>query len=163
MCGESENLVGGVALQAPDDVAVGQSPDSAAGEVGHGMVRGSRRRMRISTIRCRARLAWRSPPRDSRCRFVLPEEAGIGATPHRAANCAWVAIRCGLSPTGSSRVAGTRGPIPWVASRAGLSQRAICSSGTERTYHGRRRQADPGRFIPIEYETMMKPALTVAA
>ncbi len=34
---------------------------------------------------------------------------------------------------------------------------------TERTYHRRRRQARLGRLTPIEYETMMKPAVTLAA
>ncbi|MFF0991204.1 hypothetical protein ACFYE1_15155 [Kocuria sp. CPCC 205315] len=34
---------------------------------------------------------------------------------------------------------------------------------TERTYYRRRRQARLGRLTPIEYETMMKPAVTLAA
>lgn len=34
---------------------------------------------------------------------------------------------------------------------------------TQRTYHRRRRQARLGRLTPIEYETMMKPAVTLAA
>ena len=34
---------------------------------------------------------------------------------------------------------------------------------TERTYHRRRRQARLGRLTPIEYETMMKPAVTLPA
>uniref|UniRef100_UPI0011AA76E1 DDE-type integrase/transposase/recombinase n=1 Tax=Kocuria rosea TaxID=1275 RepID=UPI0011AA76E1 len=34
---------------------------------------------------------------------------------------------------------------------------------TERTYHRRRRQARLERLTPIEYETMMKPAVTLAA
>ena len=37
-------------------------------------------------MRYSAALAWRSPPRLSRWRLVLPEGAGIGFTPHRAAN-----------------------------------------------------------------------------
>ena len=34
---------------------------------------------------------------------------------------------------------------------------------TERTYHRRRRQARLGRLTPIEYETMMNSAVTLAA
>ena len=34
---------------------------------------------------------------------------------------------------------------------------------TERTYHRRRRQSRLGRLTPIEYETMMNPAATIAA
>lgn len=34
--------------------------------------------MRTRAMRCRALLAARSPPRESRCRLVLPEDAGMG-------------------------------------------------------------------------------------
>ena len=40
------------------------------------------------TTRYRAALACRSPPRFSRCRLVLPEEAGTGLTPHNEAKAA---------------------------------------------------------------------------
>ena len=33
----------------------------------------------------------------------------------------------------------------------------------ERTYHRRRRQARLGRLTPIEYETIMNPAVSLAA
>jgi transposase InsO family protein len=49
---------------------------------------------------------------------------------------------------------------PW-ASRDEL--RIAIVTWTERTYHRRRRQARLGRLTPIEYETMMKPAVTLAA
>ena len=51
-------------------------------------------------MRCRAALAWRSPPRFKRCRLVFPEEAGIGLTPHSAAKAAseWKAFR--VAPSG---------------------------------------------------------------
>ena len=39
------------------------------------------------------------------------------------------------------------GIIPWI----------------ERTYHRRRRQARLGRLTPIEYETIMNPAVSLAA
>src|SRR5487761_1474028 len=35
----------------------------------------------VITIRWRAALAWRSPPRFSRCRFVWPDDAGRGEEP----------------------------------------------------------------------------------
>jgi hypothetical protein len=41
--------------------------------------------MRTSAMRYSALLAARSPPRDSRWRVILPEEAGTGAAPHSAA------------------------------------------------------------------------------
>ncbi|WIG19297.1 IS3 family transposase [Kocuria rosea] len=49
---------------------------------------------------------------------------------------------------------------PW-ATRDEL--RIAIVTWTERTYHRRRRQARLGRLTPIEYETMMKPAVTLAA
>jgi hypothetical protein len=46
--------------------------------------------MRTMTMRKCALLAWRSPPRSSRCRLLLPDEAGMGAaTPHRWAPAAF--------------------------------------------------------------------------
>jgi len=49
---------------------------------------------------CRARLSWRSPPRCSRWRLVLPELAGIGAVP------AWRdEARVGREPLGAGGVA----------------------------------------------------------
>src|SRR6266508_2809435 len=50
------------------------------------------------TIRHSALLAIRSPPRFSRCRLVLPEEAGSGATPYSLAKAASLDNRSGLSP-----------------------------------------------------------------
>src|SRR2546427_820204 len=44
--------------------------------------------MRVNTIRQSAWLAWRLPPRLSRQRVTLPEDAGTGATPHRCAHAA---------------------------------------------------------------------------
>jgi hypothetical protein len=41
--------------------------------------------MGTMTMRHRAELAWRSPPRLSRCRSVLPEDAGTGEEPQSAA------------------------------------------------------------------------------
>lgn len=68
-----------------------------------------------------ALLAWRSPPRLRRCRFVFPLEAGIGLTPVSAANAAFPVIRCGLSPAVISSWAAVTTPTPCAASRAGLT------------------------------------------
>jgi putative transposase len=40
--------------------------------------------------------------------------------------------------------------------------RIVIVGSTERTYHRRRRQARLGRLTPIEYETMMNSAVTLA-
>ena len=53
------------------------------GDVGLGG--GARVRQRLMAIMCRAELAARSPPRLSRCRVVIPDEAGNGAAPQSIA------------------------------------------------------------------------------
>jgi hypothetical protein len=53
---------------------------------------------------CRAQLASRSPPRESRCRVVLPEEAGTGAVPDRAAKDASLRSRSGVSTGGDQQL-----------------------------------------------------------
>src|SRR5680860_1369 len=55
-------------------------------------------RQRLMAIMCRAELAARSPPRLSRCRVVIPDEAGSGAAPQSIAKEASEARRSGLSP-----------------------------------------------------------------
>ncbi len=49
---------------------------------------------------------------------------------------------------------------PW-ATRQEL--RIAIVTWIERTYHRRRRQARLGRLTPIEYETIMNPAVSLAA
>ena len=49
---------------------------------------------------------------------------------------------------------------PW-ATRQEL--RVAIVTWIERTYHRRRRQAALGRLTPIEYETIMNPAVDLAA
>jgi len=65
-------------------------------------------------MRQRAGLAWRSPPRFSRCRVIFPPLAGMGLAPQSAAKdrseCRW----WGLSPAVSSRVLARSGPTPWM-------------------------------------------------
>ena len=48
----------------------------------YSFVRRSHRSL-TTTMRCSAALAWRSPPRLSRCLWVLPDEAGIGHNAQR--------------------------------------------------------------------------------
>ena len=61
--------------------------------------------IRTTQIMCRARLASRLPPRLSRWRTTLPEEASMGETPQRLAKEASLARRSGLSPATHSSVA----------------------------------------------------------
>ena len=83
---------------------------------------GSCQRRRTTTARCRAALACRFPPRLSRCRLVLPEDAGIGLAPHRAAKAASECSRSGLSPAAVRKVAAPSGPTPVIAVRAGAAR-----------------------------------------
>jgi hypothetical protein len=70
-------------------------------------------------MRCSVALACRSPPRLSLCRWVLPDEAGTGLAPQRAAKAASDRSRCGLSPAVVSSVAALLGPTPEVVSKPG--------------------------------------------
>src|SRR6266545_4104197 len=63
-------------------------------------------RIRLMTAMCSTRLAWRSPPRLSRWRWVSPEEAGSGATPHSIAKPASLRSRLGLSPAVTNSLPG---------------------------------------------------------
>jgi hypothetical protein len=74
---------------------------------------------RVNTIRHKAWLAWRSPPGLSRWRVTFPDDAGIGAAPHRCAQAASERSRPGWSPAAMSSSAAVRGPIPYRASRPG--------------------------------------------
>ena len=62
--------------------------------------------MRVITIRHRAALAWRSPPRLSRQRVIFPDDASMGATPQRCAHAGSDRRRSGLSPAAISRGGG---------------------------------------------------------
>ena len=81
-------------------------------------VRGSKER-RVMTMRHRAWLALRSPPRSRRWRVTLPEDASIGATPQRWAQVASDRRRSGLSPAVTSRVAVVSMPTPKSSSILG--------------------------------------------
>src|SRR5680860_1420326 len=87
---------------------------------------GSCQRIRTTTARNSAEFAWRLPPRLSRWRLVLPDDAGIGQTPHSLAKAASERIRLLLSPAATSNSAAISGPIPnaatsWGAAAAVLS------------------------------------------
>jgi hypothetical protein len=58
--------------------------------------------MRTRAMRHRAWLARRSPQRFSRWRWVRPEDAGMGAVPHRCAKAGSEWSRWGLSPAVTS-------------------------------------------------------------
>jgi hypothetical protein len=60
-------------------------------------------------------------PRLSRCRLVLPDEAGIGETPHSFANAASERTRSGLSPATMSISAATSAPTPNAATSFGAA------------------------------------------
>ena len=75
-------------------------------------VRGSEL-IRVITMCHRAALAWRSPPRLSRSRVTLPEEASMGLTPHRWAQAASERNRSGLSPAATSKAAALSLPTPY--------------------------------------------------
>src|SRR5215470_6319383 len=66
-----------------------------------------------------ALLAARSPPRLSRWRLVLPDEACTGLAPHKAASAASPRSRPGLAPAVIRSWAAVTAPAPWRASRAG--------------------------------------------
>jgi hypothetical protein len=66
---------------------------------------------------CSAQLASRSPPRFSRWRWVLPEDAGSGATAHRCANELSERSRSGLSPTVISSYAADWMPMLVISRR----------------------------------------------
>src|SRR3954452_9873650 len=75
-------------------------------------------------------LIWRLPPRSRRCRLVLPELTGIGATPAARASLASVAKRPApaISPTSLGAVSG---PKPGSLSSCGAiwaTSCAICAS-----------------------------------
>ncbi len=72
----------------------------------------SSQRRRLRTIRKRAALAWRSPPRLSLRRWVLPDDASTGLVPHKAAKDASLSRRSGLSPAEMSKAAAVSGPTP---------------------------------------------------
>ena len=75
---------------------------------------------RTMTMRHNAAFAWRSPPWSSRTRpLVLPEDAGIGATPQRWAKADSDLSRSGLSPAVTKSAAAVSGPTPKRAKRSG--------------------------------------------
>ena len=85
-------------------------------------------------MRWRAALAWRSPPRFSRCQLVLPEEAGIGLTPHNAAKEASERRRSGLLPAMTGRVAAVSGPTPKMLTSVGDAVRVSRVSSVSRSW-----------------------------
>lgn len=69
---------------------------------------------------CRAELPCRLPPLLSRCRLVLPLEAGMGQAPQSLANAASLRIRSGLSPRRGQGHGGHRAGAVDAKQRAGV-------------------------------------------
>jgi hypothetical protein len=105
---ESEDLAGDGAFEQSQDLFLG----AALGSLALDVAASPWLDMRTRAIRCSALLAARSPPRESRWRVVLPEDAGTGAAPHSAANAASLRSRCALVPAVTSNWAATSGPTP---------------------------------------------------
>jgi len=85
------------------------------------------------TIRYSAALAWRSPLRLSRCRWVLPEEASIGEAPHSIENAALERSRSGLSPAATSSAPAESDPTPNNATSLGAAALVSRSSSASST------------------------------
>jgi hypothetical protein len=75
-----------------------------------------------------ARLACRLPPPQQRWRTTLPEEASMGATPHRLAKDASLFNLWGLSPATIKRVAALSVPIPGKETSPGAPGAACATS-----------------------------------
>jgi hypothetical protein len=88
-------LPGDVPLEDPDHLGLGPALGQAAGHAGPGPGIAAQP---VITMPRSAQLACRSPPRLSRQRVTLPEDAGMGAVPHRCAQAASDRSRPGLSP-----------------------------------------------------------------
>jgi hypothetical protein len=118
---DTEHSASDVTLEAANDLFFGYPFASAACHLGFRPI--------VMTEpddydpRYRAAFACRLPPLLSRCRLVLPEEAGIGLTPHSAANAASDFRRSGLLPAVTSSVAAVSGPTPNTLTRSG----AVCA------------------------------------
>jgi hypothetical protein len=103
------DLAGDVALEAADYLCLGFSFCGAALGVGAGG-------------RVGAQAGEHDPPQRvvglavtaglSRCRLTFPDDAGIGATPHRCAQAASERSRPGWSPAAMSSSAAVQGPTP---------------------------------------------------
>lgn len=85
------------------------------------------------TMRHSALLASRLPPRLSRWRTILPEDASTGLAPHRAAEEASVRIRSGLSPAATSNAEATSGPTPRAPSSARYGQARPATAARRRS------------------------------
>ena len=110
--------------------------------------------IRTSAMVWRAQFAARSPPRESRCLLVLPDDAGTGAAPHRAAKEASDRSRSGFPPAVISSWAAVFGPTPYRqqlrvrgpwpgrgsgprARRPGRSGTGVACEGLQRGQHRR--------------------------
>ena len=119
------DLAGDVALQAAHDVELGQA--LVVRRWTEALV-GGWQRIRTSAIRHSAWLAWRSPPRCSRWRWVRPEDAGMGAVPHRCAKEASERRRWVVAG-GDSSCPAVSIPTPGRATRVGAAALTVPAAG----------------------------------
>jgi hypothetical protein len=115
LVGALESPRGHVALQAADDLFPAVPRRSLGGAAGGQARACGQEATRVRAMRCGARLAWRSPPRDSRCRRAFPDGAGTGQGPRKAAKAASGRGRPGLPPQVISSRAAVPGPAPRIA------------------------------------------------
>lgn len=101
---------GECSFEAADDLAVGQALGGAASGVVAGLGVVVCESDHDDGPECVVGLAVAAAV--SRCRLVLPDEAGMGLAPQRAANEASVRQRSGLSPAATMSLAATSGPTP---------------------------------------------------
>jgi hypothetical protein len=142
------DLPGHVALEHPDQFFLRAPFGQAALEVS---LRGLVVAYAVMTMPHKAELAWRSPPRSRRSRTTLPEEAGMGATPHRCAQAASERVLPGLSPAVTSKVAAVPTPTPYTPSSSGAvfstGRPSISSSSSFSASRASTRRPNVSRFL----------------
>ena len=88
-----------------------------------------------NAIESRIGLAIEAASVESMRRLVLPEEAGMGLTPHSEANAASEWSRWGLLPAAIRRLAAESGPMPKILTKvAGAAIRVSRSSSASRSW-----------------------------
>jgi hypothetical protein len=103
-------------------------PGFASGAPRDVLLRATISRIRAREVMYSARLASRFPPRLRRWRTTLPEEASMGATPHRLAKEASLPNLWGLSPATIKSVAAWSVPMPAKETYSG----AACATSRSR-------------------------------
>jgi hypothetical protein len=113
------DLASDVVLEATHDVELEQALFGASLDIGPGRWVAAHADQSNPP---KALLARRSPPRLSRWRSVRPEDAGMGAAPHRCAKAASERSRCGSSPAVTSSWPAVSTPTPGGATSVGATE-----------------------------------------